>query len=586
MENRNLVLALALSVLVLVGWDWYISSITPPPVPPLPAEMTLPAPTPAPTAAAPRPRREALGENARVAIMGKRVHGSINLLGARFDDLTLADYRATPDPTSDEIELLSPLGSANPYYAAVGWRDGTGRELGADARWTAAPGAQVTDGAASLSFRSADGLVISRKVSVDADFLFTITDTVVNEGAAAQTLYPFAQVRRIGLPQTAGFFILHEGPLGVFNATLKEVDYDELSATPKIEQPTTGGWIGITDKYWLAAAIPDQAEPVTARFLYATEAGKDSYTVETVGRERKLEPGASLVATQRVFAGAKEVRLLDRYSEDLGITRFDLAIDFGWFFIITKPMFYALLYLHELLGNFGLAILAFTVVVKLFFFPLANKSYRSMSRMKALQPKLLELRERYNDDKLKLQQEMMALYKSEKVNPLAGCLPILIQVPVFFALYKVLFVTIEMRHAPFYGWIIDLSASDPTSIFNLFGLLPWAAPETVLLPSTIGAWPFVMGVTMYLQTKLNPAPPDPVQARMFALMPVIFTPMMAMFPAGLVIYWAWNNLLSITQQYVIMRSMGVAIGGGSTPAPAAPTPADPQPEAKKKKATG
>ncbi|MSO70943.1 MAG: membrane protein insertase YidC [Alphaproteobacteria bacterium] len=566
MEQRNLVIALVLSVLVLVGWEYYISSIVPKPVPPSPAELALPALTPAaPVAAAPRPRATVLGETKRAPIMGQRVHGSINLAGARFDDLTLADYRETTDPKSSEIELLSPLGTAAPYYAAVGWRDAAGRELGADALWTAAPAQAGAKDAAVLVFRSAEGLSITRRIAVDADFLITVTDTVVNEGTAAQTLVPFAQVRRIGRPKTDGYYILHEGPLGVFNATLKEVNYKDLDATPKIEMASTGGWIGITDKYWLAAAIPDQAEPVTARFAHAVEAGVDAYTVETLGRERRLEPGASVVATQRVFAGAKEVRLLDRYSAELGIARFDLAIDFGWFFYITKPMFYALLTLHEWLGNFGLAILVFTVFVKALFFPLANKSYRSMSRMKALQPKLLELRARYEEDKLKLQQEMMALYKREKVNPLAGCLPIVVQVPVFFALYKVLFVTIEMRHAPFFGWIIDLSAADPTSVFNLFGLLPWAPPETLLLPSTIGAWPFVMGVTMFLQTKLNPAPPDPVQAKMFAFMPLIFTPMMAMFPAGLVIYWTWNNLLSITQQYVIMRSMGVPIGGAASP---------------------
>ena len=574
MEQRNLILAITLSIAVLVGWQFFVEFFMPlpaqqaveeqfaanglPPLPPLPG---------APAALAePRGRVEVVTEAERVTINGPRVHGSINLTGGRFDDLTLADYRTTTDPQSAEIELLSPAGTQAPYYAEFGWIDDRGRDLGGAANWQTDRTTLDADGPVTLTWQSEDGLSFTREIAVDRDFMFTLTDRVENRGQETVNLLPYGRVRRVEQPETLGYFILHEGPLGVFNGALEEVDYEDVAEQRIIEQTSTGGWIGITDKYWLTALVPDQTEPMRARFVYSDSDGADSYQVDYLGRARNLAPGASVVFSSRLFAGAKEVRLLDGYRDNLGIERFDLAIDFGWFFYITKPIFYGMLYLDSWLGNFGLAILALTVGFKALFFPLANKSYKSMSRMKALQPQMLELRERFNEDKQKLQQEMMALYKREKVNPLSGCLPIVIQIPVFFALYKVLFVTIEMRHASFYGWIIDLSAPDPTTAFNLFGLIPWDPPSFLM----IGAWPLIMGGTMFLQQKLNPAPPDPVQAKIFMLMPFFFTVLLASFPAGLVIYWAWNNTLSIAQQYVIMRRMGVTIGGQTVPAPAAP----------------
>ena len=383
--------------------------------------------------------------------------------------------------------------------------------------------------------------------------MFTVTDRVINDGNQSVVLYPYGLISRSDEPKTLGFFILHEGPLGVFDDTLQELSYDDLRDKRAETVETSGGWIGITDKYWLAALIPDQNIPMTGRFFYTNPNNREKFQVDYILAGKSLAPLGRIEVTNHLFAGAKVVTLLDQYESDLGIARFDLAVDFGWFYFLTKPLFYLIHYLTGYLGNIGLAILSVTVIIKLVFFPLANKSYAAMSKLKKLQPEMMKLREQLGDDKVRLNQEMMALYKKEGANPLAGCLPILIQIPVFFALYKVLFVTIEMRHAPFYGWIRDLSAPDPTSIFNLFGLLPYAPPEFLV----IGFWPLAMGLTMWLQMKLNPTPPDPVQARIMTLLPIVFTFLFARFAAGLVIYWTWNNVLSILQQWVIMRRMGV-----------------------------
>jgi YidC/Oxa1 family membrane protein insertase len=397
-----------------------------------------------------------------------------------------------------------------------------------------------------------------------------VTQRVVNNGEGAIDLAPYGLISRTNTPEILGFYILHEGPLGVFNGTLEEFDYgDDLKDNyagqdATIVKDTTGGWLGITDKYWLAALVPDQSAKVKARFVYNQPGGRDHYQSDFVYDSATVAPGASLETTSRLFAGAKVVPLLQEYEERYGIVKFDLAVDFGWFSFLTKPIFQALHWANGQLGNFGLAILALTVVIKLIFFPLANKSYKSMAKMRKLQPKMMELRERYGEDKQRLNQEMMGLYKKEGANPLSGCLPILIQIPVFFALYKVMFVTIEMRHAPFYGWIRDLSAPDPTTILNGFGLFPWDAPELGLLNVlNIGIWPLLMGISMFLQQKLNPQPPDPVQAKVFLMMPVVFTFLLSTFPAGLVIYWTWNNILSMAQQAFIMKRQGVPIGGGS-----------------------
>ena len=528
-------------------------------IPTLPGEMrTMPDP---------RDIALATTEGERIEVNTPRVHGSISLLGGRLDDLTLADYRLTPDPESPEIVLLSPRGSANPYYTVFGWR---ATNLGvptpqADTPWTADRTVLDEVNPVTLSWDNGAGLLFEREIALDENYMFTVIQRVTNVGNEAQALNPYSRVLRFGTPETLGFFILHEGPYGVFDGTLEEYNYSDLEDEGRIEYQTTGGWLGFTDKYWLVSLVPDQAEPVHAEFSHQiVDANVDLYAATFIGQQMRLGPGETVESTSRVFAGAKEVSLIDSYGRTYSIDNFDLSIDFGWFYFLTKPFFYALTWINGVVGNFGVAILIFTVLIKLVFFPLANKSYRAMSKMKALQPEMMKLRDRFKDDRQRMNTELMALYKREKVNPASGCLPILIQIPVFFALYKVLFVTIEMRHAPFFGWIQDLSAPDPTSIFNLFGLIPWDPPQLL----TIGIWPIIMGATMYLQQKLNPAPTDPIQQRIFMALPFVFTLMLAHFPAGLVIYWAWNNALSILQQWVIMRRMGVSIGGGVVGAPA------------------
>ncbi|HEY9548584.1 MAG TPA: membrane protein insertase YidC, partial [Kiloniellaceae bacterium] len=498
--------------------------------------------------------------------------GSIALRGARIDDLTLKQYHETIEPESQPITLLSPEGSADPYFARFGWAAKPGSDVTlpkADTLWTAEGGPLTTDSPVTLRWDNGEGLTFEQTIAIDDQYLFTVTQRVINNGGAAANVAPFGLISRSGTPGTLDFYILHEGPLGVFNGALEEFDYsgdlkDEYQGSEVvIERSTTGGWFGITDKYWLTALVPSQDAEVKARFVYNQPNGRDHYQSDFLYDAATVAPGASLETTTRLFAGAKVVPLLQHYEETYSIVNFDRAVDFGYFYFLTKPIFYALHWLHDQVGNFGLAILGLTVVIKLIFFPLANKSYKSMAKMRKLQPKMMELRERYGEDKQRLNQEMMALYKKEGANPLSGCLPIVIQIPVFFALYKVMFVTIEMRHAPFYGWIRDLSAPDPTTILNGFGLLPWDAPDLGILSIlNIGIWPLMMGISMFLQQKLNPQPPDPVQAKVFLMMPVIFTFMLSTFPAGLVIYWTWNNILSMTQQAFIMKRQGVPLGGG------------------------
>jgi YidC/Oxa1 family membrane protein insertase len=387
--------------------------------------------------------------------------------------------------------------------------------------------------------------------------MFTITQEIENNTGQPLNLFPYSRVVRVGQPQTANFYILHEGLLGVFDETLQEIDYDDLKEEQNtISVASTGGWLGITDKYWAVALVPGQASAIDGSFRYQASQGKDNFQADYIGKQSVAVPANGRAALEdRIFAGAKVVEVIDSYKDNLGIDRFDLMIDWGWFYFLTKPLFWLLEMFFKLVGNFGVAILIVTVLIKAVFFPLANKSYESMSKMKKLQPEMERLKQLYPDDRMKQQQELMALYKKEKVSPLSGCLPILLQIPVFFALYKVLFVTIEMRHAPFYGWIKDLSAPDPTNLFNLFGLIAWD-PPTLL---HVGIWPIIMGITMWMQMRLNPTPPDPIQAKMFNWMPLIFTFMLATFPAGLVIYWAWNNSLSIVQQALIMKRQGVKV---------------------------
>ena len=496
----------------------------------------------------------------RIIIDAPLVSGSISLAGLRIDDIMLKAYQETQDPGSDNIQFLLKTDSETPFFAEFGWAaaEATQPMPKADTLWTASamvlsPGAPVT-----LSWDNGNGLTFRRSLAINDDYMITVEDSVESRLAIPVTLFPYGLVRRHGTPPTTGIYILHEGALGVFDETLREEDYGDMrdadDGVSEIRPETSGGWIGFTDKYWLAALVPDQKAKMN--FAFKSLAGPaDRYQVDYIASEPTvLAAGGAVSSKTRLFAGAKKVSLLDGYAEELGIANFDLAIDFGWFYFLTKPFFYAINWLNGLLGNFGLAVLAFTIVVKLVFYPLANKSYRSMGKMRVLAPKVQEIRERHSEDRMAMNQAMMALYKEEKVNPAAGCLPVLLQIPVFFALYKVLFVTIEMRHAPFFGWINDLSAPDPTSVFNLFGLMPFSVD---FLPPflQLGAWPIMMGLSMWLQMRLNPAPPDPVQARIFQFMPIIFTFLLATFPAGLVIYWTWNNMLSMAQQWYILRSI-------------------------------
>ena len=522
-----------------------------PPVPGAPPSPNAPAPELRRSENRAESRATALAAMPRLAIRSARLKGSISLAGARIDDLTLSDYRETLEEDSAKVVLLSPTGGETAYYAQFNWV-ADDRDIALpkdDTLWRADRNTLTPETPVTLHWDNGKGLRFVTRYALDENYMFTVTQRVENHGKSAVTLYPYGLVSRTGTPEVTRFWILHEGLIGVFNKTLKEIDYDDLQDDRVIQETTTGGWIGITDKYWLAAVIPDPTEPATARFSYWKSDGRDHYQTDMLGGAIKLAPGATAETVNRLFAGAKEVRLLDRYEAELSVDRFDLAVDFGWFYFLTKPIFYVLDYFYDWLGNFGLAIFLLTVLIKVLFFPLANKSYRSMSKMKQLQPEIVKLRERFKDDRARVNQEMMTLYRERKINPASGCLPILVQVPVFFALYKVLFVTIEMRHTPFYGWIKDLSAPDPTTLFNLFGLIPYDPPSFMM----IGAWPIIMGASMFLQTKLNPQPADPMQAKLFLFLPLIFTVFLAQFPAGLVIYWAWNNTLSIAQQWVIMR---------------------------------
>jgi len=585
MENsRNLILAIVFSVVILISFDLYTSykkSKLPPPEPGTTAAQKAGAgPQSAPPSASQAPatpgaipgsgpaaggatpmvkaRANVLAETPRIKIDTPKLRGSIMLRGGRIDDLILTTYRTKMDPSSPPITLLSPQGTENPYFADFGWVAGAGETVpGPDTVWTAnrktlAPGQPVT-----LNWNNGGGLTFERIIAVDANYMFTVTQRVTNAGSKAASLFAYGLVSRQNTPTVTGFYILHEGMLGVFDGKLKEVDYEDLQKDGATKQSSQGGWIGITDKYWMAALVPDQKVKTSSRFVYSKDGGADRYQVDYLAGQTVVAAGGSAEVANHLFTGAKEIKVIDAYEENLKIARFDLAIDFGWFYFLTKPIFYMLIEINDYVGNFGVAILLLTIVIKLIFFPLANKSYRSMSKMKKIQPEMVKMRERFGDDKTRLNQEMMALYKKEKVNPASGCLPVLIQIPVFFALYKVLFVTIEMRHAPFFGWIQDLSAPDPTNVFELFGLIEWGAanylPDFVLL----GVWPILMGITMWLQQRLNPQPADPMQAKMFMFLPFVFTFLLAQFPAGLVIYWAWNNLLSIIQQKVIMVRMGV-----------------------------
>ncbi|MEB3703189.1 Membrane protein insertase YidC [Candidatus Bealeia paramacronuclearis] len=554
-ENRNLVIAIVVSMVILFGFQ-YLWSPAPQPVP---AQAQVVAPQQQPgtmaVAAVPAPlsRDQALlTQPQRIKIETPRLHGSINLQGAVFDDLTLAEYHETTNPNSPEIKLLSPLNSKDGYAAEFTWtaQNAPGVVVPSSTTiWKADRTVLTPQTPVTLSWNNGQGLTFEQIISLDDQYMFTITQKVHNSTHAPITLAPEGHISRLDEPVSSGFMILHEGPIGVFDGKLNDPSYEDVSSAGILNNPQAPGWLGMTDKYWLTALIPDPKESITSSFTGNKNGTSKSLGASYVREAKTVGASASIEVTNHFFAGAKVLKVLDSYEETLGINHFDLAVDFGWFYFLTKPIFHVLTYLNALLGNFGLAILALTVLFKAALFPLANKSYRSMGRMKLLQPQIQKLQEQYKDDRMKLNEKMMELYKKEGANPVAGCLPMLVQIPIFFALYKVLFITIEMRHAPFYGWIHDLSAPDPTTFFNLFGLIPWTPPSFLM----IGAWPLIMGATMLIQQKMSPPPGDPTQAKVMMLMPVIFTAMLAQFPAGLVIYWAWNNFLSMGQQWLIMK---------------------------------
>lgn len=575
-NQKNLLIAIILSIAVLLGWQMLFGKPTEQASRPAPTETVSTPGAPAPQASSPSapgtapipsvaPTREAaLSASPRVAIDTPAVRGSIALRGGRIDDLVLKNYRETVDPSSPNIVLLSPADGPNAYFAEYGWVAPAGVNTplpGRDTVWQVEKSGPLTPtNPVTLAWDNGQGLIFRRAISIDDRYMFKVTDTVENRTGADATLYQYARLRREGTPHVQGFYILHEGLIGVLGeAGLQEITFSSALKADggKTVDNAVGGWLGITDKYWAATLIPNQTQPFQAnmRGQPAAAGQGESYQTDYLLPATVVPAGGQASVDGMLFVGAREVGTVQHYADTYSIKQFDLLIDWGWFYFITKPLYHLINWFYGLLGNFGLAILAVTVLVKAAFFPLANKSYESMAKMKKLQPEMERIRDRFKDDKMRQQQELMALYQKEKINPLAGCLPILIQIPVFFALYKVLFVSIDMRHAPFFGWIKDLSAPDPTSIFNLFGLLPFAVPEFL----HIGAWPIIMGITMWLQMQLNPQQPDPIQQKIFNWMPVLFTFLLAAFPAGLVIYWAWNNVLSLGQQWLIMKRQGVEV---------------------------
>jgi YidC/Oxa1 family membrane protein insertase len=579
-NNKNLILAMVLSAAVMIVWF----VLFPPPEPP--ADLAAPAGqtvtgvgTPAIATADPAanaatdtaiPAPDAVPDAPRLAIDTPKLVGTISLLGGRIDDLSLKKYRETIEPDSDMVHLLEPVGEALPYYAVFGWLHGTGLDVGdvpgAKTEWQLVGDETLSSGQpVTLRWENGKGLTFLREIAVDEDYMFTVTDTVENTSSASVSLQPYGIIARHGLPKLQNIFVVHEGAIQRADGTLTETDYadmTEFEVDPTVGRPavvteaTTDGWIGFTDHYWMTTLVPEQGKPYKQILQYVPDAG--IYQAEVRPPAVTLAPGATTGSSIRVFAGAKEWATIRSYQNDQGIAGFLDSIDWGWFFFLTKPIFAVLHWLNAQIGNMGLAIIALTFFLKFLVLPLAYKSYVSMARMKELQPEMEALKERAGEDRQRLQREMMQLYKEKKVNPAAGCLPILIQIPIFFALYKVIFVTIELRHAPFVGWLRDLSAPDPSSLFNAFGLLPWDAPVTgsILHLIFIGLLPILLGISMWLQQKLNPAPSDPVQQQIFAWMPWVFMFMLGGFASGLVVYWITNNTITFIQQYLIMWNHG------------------------------
>ncbi len=576
-QNKNLILATALSFLVILTWFWLF-----PPQDVVPTDATdvttsAPASEPAAPATAAADATalqtevaDLIDEVARVPVETPSLTGTISLLGGRIDDLSLVTYRETLDPQSDAVRLLSPVGAAGAYYALFGWAPGAGTDAslvpGPTTVWSLTSGETLTpETPITLSWDNGNGLIFHRTMAVDDSFMFAVTQSVENTGTAPVSLAPYGIVARHGKPEGRSIYILHEGVVRMSDGTLEEINYKNMEKLDPDTQigglsetipVTQDGWIGFTDKYWMAALIPapGAAFTSTARFNPQT----DIYQTEAVFPTQTVAPGATVEATSQLFAGAKEWETIRDYQNNDGIKGFLDSIDWGWFFFLTKPIFWLLHNIHAVTGNMGWSIIGLTLVLKALLFPLAYKSYVSMARMKELQPEMEALKQRAGEDRQAMQQGMMKLYKENKVNPASGCLPILLQIPIFFSLYKVIFVTIELRHAPWFGWIRDLSAPDPSSILNLFGLLPWNTPDptSAFFIVSLGVLPILLGISMWLQQRLNPAPTDPTQKMIFAYMPWIFMFMLGRFASGLVIYWIANNTITFIQQYLIMRSHG------------------------------
>lgn len=590
-DNRNIIIAAALSMAVLFGWQYFVAApqmeraakqaeIATQQKAANQAAQTgksIAAGSAVPAGAVPpvatgistfADRKAAIAASSRVAINTDSISGSINLTGGRLDDVELKHYHDTVDKNSPIITLLSPAGAPGAYFVEQGWAPASGTDVvvpDAKTQWQVEGGSQqLTDTSpVTLKYDNGAGLIFHRTFTIDDHYMFTVTQTVDNAGSTPVTLYPYARVSRYGMPHVQNFYILHEGPLGVLGSNnLISKKYSDLKNDKQLRFDNTSGWLGFTDKYWATAVLAKPGTPINAQFNWQDTLGFDQFQTSFVGTDAvTIAPGATGSNTSYVFAGAKEEAVISSYETKYGFDRLELLIDWGWFFFFTKPLFYLLRWLHGLLGNFGLAILTVTVIVKALFFPLANRSYASMAAMRRVQPEMKSIQERFKEDRAGQQKAMMELYKKEKINPISGCWPVLIQIPVFFSLYTVIFISLEMRHAPFFGWIQDLAAPDPTNIFTLFGLLPYDPSSIPVIGHfmMLGVWPLIMGFTMWVQMKLNPPPTDPSQAMIFNLMPILFTFMLGTFPAGLVIYWAWNNTLSVTQQWFIMKRHGAEV---------------------------
>ncbi len=611
---KNLILAVALSIAIVLAFQFFF--VPPPPQAPPQQQTTSETATggqsgnqsgvPGIEGAAtvePQTKDEILAESPRLPIETARLGGSIALKGARMDDLVLKDYHTELSKESPNIELLAPRGSEYPYFAAVRWSSTDGTTVpGSDTVWKTNATVLNADVPVTLYWENGEGQRFEIEIGVDQDYMFTLKQRVINSADKTVQVKAYGLINRVGIPPTLDTaFIVHEGLVGVFNDTYEEVDYDTVEEAPAstannptrtITNRSEGGWIGFFDKYWTVLLIPEQSSDVDAHFSYSPVNGGDTYQTSMTYNPYDVASGATREDSFHLFAGAREPNLIDHYNDTLHIDKFYLAVDYGWIFFLARPIYLALNWFHGLVGNFGVAILLLVVCVRILLFPLANKAYKSMAKMRKLQPRMLELRERYKEDKPRFQKEMMGLYKKEGANPVAGCLPMLVQIPIFIALYNVLYGTILMRHAPFFGWIQDLSAPDPTTWMNLFGLLPYTVPNLGILQIfSLGVFPLFMGFTMWAQYRLNPQPTDPLQAKIFAWMPVVFTFMLGQFAAGLVIYWAWNNVLSMAQQVIIMRRQGIPIGGkmppinlpGTSAAKSEPEP-EPEPEPEKPKA--